>query len=171
MSLRQHRHEAVSSVPVSIITVSDTRTSRTDQSGRLIRQMLEKAGHRVLDHRIVPDQVARIRRALESCLKNRECRVVVLTGGTGASKRDRTPEAVKPYFDKPLDGFGEIFRMLSFRQVGAAAFLSRACAGIRGDRVIFALPGAEKAVSLAMEKLILPELGHLGGELKKQSSL
>jgi len=165
MSLHSHRREAPGRVPTAVLTVSDTRTPAIDCSGALIRRLLSRAGHPVVSSRILPDEPGRIRRALRSWGRDPRVRAVILTGGTGISPRDATFEAVDGLLEKRLAGFGEIFRMLSYRQVGSAAYLSRATAGIYRGRVLFSLPGSEKAVALAMEKLILPELGHLVSEI------
>jgi len=117
---------------------------------------------------VVPDDVAAIRGAVRRFLATRGIDVVVLTGGTGFAPRDVTLDAVAPLFDTPVEGFGELFRMLSWQQVGAAAMLSRATAGLIGDRAVFLLPGSPKAVSLAMEKLILPETAHLLGQARRE---
>ena len=165
MGHHRHRREAPRHVPTAVLTVSDTRTPGTDTGGALIRRLLLRAGHPVVDSRILPDEPGRIRRMLQSWCRDPRVRAVILTGGTGISPRDGTFEAVDGLLEKKLEGFGEIFRILSYRQVGPAAFLSRATAGTYRGRVIFSLPGSERAVALAMEKLILPELGHVVGEI------
>ncbi len=167
MSHQQHRREAPRRVPVAVLTVSDTRTPDTDTAGALIRRLLARAGHPVVDSAIVPDVTARVRRVLRRWAGDRCIRAVILTGGTGISPRDRTFEAVEELLEKRLEGFGEIFRMLSYRQVGPAAILSRAVAGTWRGRLLFSLPGSERAVRLAMEKIILPELGHLAYEVSR----
>ena len=162
---RHHRREDPLRVPTAVLTVSDTRTPATDASGALIRRLLSRAGHPVVESRILPDEPARIRRALREWCRDPRVKAVILTGGTGVSPRDRTAETVEALLEKRLEGFGEIFRMLSYRKVGPAAFLSRATAGVHRDRILFSLPGSERGVALAMEKLILPVLGHLAGEI------
>jgi len=152
---------------LGLLTISDTRDATTDRSGAAIRALVEQAGHRVADYRIVPDEPTQIEQALEAWLAADECEVLILNGGTGVSKRDRTFEVVSRRLDKRLDGFGELFRMLSFEQVGSAAMLSRALAGIARGKPIFALPGSTRAVELALNRLILPELGHLLDELER----
>ena len=166
-SHEQHREEAPSSLGVAVITVSDTRTMDTDKSGPMIESYLEGGGHRSLGRFIVPDDPDLIRAAVLTALENSICDVVILTGGTGLSPRDRTPEAVETICDRVLSGYGELFRMLSWEEIGAAAMLSRALAGVRGDRLIVATPGSTGAVRLAMEKLLLPEMGHIIRELRK----
>lgn len=157
-----HRSPASSVIDCIVVTVSDTRTPRTDRSGRFIRRALAARGHRVLDSPIIPDEPRRITRYLRGLARRRSpARVVILTGGTGLSPRDRTFEAVDALLAKRLDGFGELFRMLSHREVGSRAMLSRAVAGTASGRILFSIPGSEAAVRLAMRRLILPEMGHL----------
>ncbi|MCC6168863.1 MAG: molybdenum cofactor biosynthesis protein MoaB [Caldilineaceae bacterium] len=166
MSAADHRRQAASqgSVSLAIVTVSDTRTPETDVSGNLIRQLAEAAGHRVIDHRIVRDEPEQVAAALTE-LAGGEARLIIFNGGTGISRRDRTYDVISRMIEKPLTGFGELFRMLSYQEVGAAAMLSRATAGVYGDKVVFSTPGSPNAVRLAMEKLILPEIQHLAWEL------
>jgi molybdenum cofactor biosynthesis protein B len=168
MGHRAHQRQAPGRVAVAVLTISDSRTEKTDRSGRLIRGRLTQAGHRVAEYRIVPDDPAQIRRVANGWMRSRKVDAMVLTGGTGISPRDGTFEAVEKLLTKRLDGFGEIFRWLSYRQIGSAAFLSRAVAGICGGKVLFSLPGSEKAVALAMDRLILPELGHLIQQIRKK---
>jgi len=144
--------------------VSDTRTLETDTGGALVAELLEEAGHLVTDRRVVADDVGAIREAVAAALGADACRAVLLTGGTGVAPRDVTPEAVAPLLDRELPGFGELFRMLSYEEIGSAALLSRALAGLRGAKALFALPGSRNAIRLAMTKLVLPELGHIVGE-------
>jgi len=161
MSASEHRLQSPARVTCAIITVSDTRTVETDTSGAAIAGLLEAAGHRVALRALVPDDGDRVREAVVSALRDDQVQVVITTGGTGISRRDGTFEVVDALLEKRLDGFGELFRMLSYEQVGAAAILSRACAGLAGGRILVALPGSEAAVRLAMEKLLVPEIGHL----------
>ena len=142
-----------------MITASDTRTAETDQSGALIRKLLEAAGHRVEYYEVVPDEPAGIAGAVEANLARLDA--IVINGGTGIAPRDSTIEAIRPLLDKELEGFGEIFRMLSYQEIGSAAILSRALAGVRRGKFIAALPGSTAACRLAMEKLIIPEIGHI----------
>lgn len=169
MSVEQHRRAAPALLGFAILTVSDTRTPADDVSGRTLAGMARAAGHRVEEPVLVPDDVAAIRGAVEQALAREGVDVVVLTGGTGFSPRDVTLDAVGPLLQRPVEGFGELFRMLSWQQVGSAAMLSRAAAGLVGSQAVFLLPGSPKAVSLAMEKLILPEAGHLLGQARKGS--
>lgn len=161
--IEEHREAAPQSLGFAALTVSDTRTEADDRSGSLIRDAVEASDHRVEETLIVPDHPAEIRSAVQAFLGDPEIDVVVITGGSGFGPRDVTLEAVAPMFEREVPGFGELFRMLSFREVGSAAMLSRAAAGLVGARVIFCLPGSPQAVALALEKLILPEAAHLVG--------
>jgi molybdopterin adenylyltransferase len=167
MTVAAHRRESPRQVACCVLTVSDTRTLATDTSGRAIADLLTRAGHVVTDRQIVPDEPDQVARAVRGQIGRPGVRVVITTGGTGIAPRDSTYEALAGLFEKRLDGFGELFRMLSFQEIGAAAMLSRATAGVAGGCVVFVLPGSEAAVRLAMEKLILPEVGHVVGELAK----
>ncbi len=162
-----HRTDAPKSVPTSVITVSDTRTLETDTGGALVVSSLEAAGHAVVARHIVPDDPPAIRAALEAALADAACRAVVLTGGTGVAPRDVTPDVVEPLLERSVPGFGELFRMLSYADIGSAALLSRALAGIARGKIVFVIPGSRGAVGLAMEKLIVPEIAHLAGEAVK----
>jgi len=148
------------------VTVSDTRTLETDVSGLRAAELLAAAGHTVRDRRIVRDERAAIAAAVREGIADPEVDAVVLSGGTGLAPRDVTYETVLGLLEKPIDGFGELFRMLSYEQIGAAAMLSRAVAGVTGTTVVFALPGSSKAVELGIERLIGPELGHLIGLIR-----
>jgi molybdenum cofactor biosynthesis protein B len=165
VSVATHRKEAPASVRCFVLTISDTRTAETDTSGDAIVQALTSAGHDVVGRRIVRDDPATVREIVRA--ESRNVPVIVTTGGTGITARDSTYEAISTLLDKRLDGFGELFRMLSYEQIGSAAMLSRACAGSIGTTAIFALPGSEQAVRLAMDKLVLPEIGHVVRELHR----
>jgi molybdenum cofactor biosynthesis protein B len=167
MSAEEHRRTAPTLLGFSILTVSDTRGERDDTSGHAIRDLALGAGHRIVESTLVRDEVEEIREAVRRLLDLPGTDVVVVTGGTGFSPRDVTLEAAAPLFDRPVEGFGELFRMLSYQQVGAAAMLSRAAAGLAGTRAVFLLPGSPKAVTLALEKLILPEAAHLLGQARR----
>ncbi len=167
MSVSQHRARSPVSVPCFVLTVSDTRTMETETSGRAIAELLELAGHPVVGRAVVKDEPSEVRRIVGDELRLGRARVIITTGGTGLAKRDSTYEALTTLFDKRLDGFGELFRVLSFEEIGPAAMLSRATAGVVNGCAVFLLPGSEAAVRLAMERLILPELGHIVGELSK----
>jgi len=146
-----------------VLTVSDTRTPATDGSGRRIRELLEAAGHHIVGYAIVPDEPPRIRAELESLLARDDVDAVIVNGGTGLAPRDTTTEVVDGLLEKRLDGFGELFRMLSYQEIGAAAMLSRATAGVVRGRVLASVPGSTGAVELALEKLLVPELAHMVG--------
>ena len=163
----EHKQDAPRSVRCYILTISDTRTEETDSAGRAINDLLEAAGHVVIGRTIVKDDPELIRGTIERQLANPDVQVIVATGGTGITSRDSTYEAVAGLLDKRLDGFGELFRMLSYEQIGSAAMLSRACAGLVAGRIVAALPGSEAAVRLAMERLLIPELGHLVREASR----
>lgn len=162
--LHEHRARALESVACIVITVSDTRTVETDTGGALVQELLQGEGHTVLDRLIVRDDAGAIANALRKALGVEDVRAVLLTGGTGVAPRDVTPDAVEPLLERVVPGFGEIFRSLSYEDIGSAALLSRALAGIAAGRVVFVVPGSRGAVRLAMEKLILPEIGHLAAE-------
>lgn len=149
------------------VTVSDTRSEANDTGGALVREMVVAAGHRFEEAVLVRDEMGAIRQAVRGMLSKDAIDVVVLTGGTGFSGRDVTAEAVEPLFERTVPGFGELFRFLSYGEIGAAAMLSRATAGVVAQRLVFALPGSPKGVALAMEKLILPEAAHLLGQVRK----
>ncbi len=154
-------------MPTAVVTVSDTRDLETDTGGRLVEELLRGAGQSVAGRRIVKDEPTAIRAALEAALADPGTRAVIFTGGTGVAPRDVTPDTLEPLLERVIPGFGELFRMLSYEDIGSAALLSRALAGLRGGKVVFVIPGSRGAVRLAMEKLILPELGHLAGEARK----
>jgi molybdopterin adenylyltransferase len=160
-----HRADAPASVRCFVLTVSDTRTEATDTSGDLIVTALAAAGHELTGRRIVPDDPQRVAETVRAAAADAD--VVITTGGTGITSRDSTYEAITGLLDKRLDGFGELFRMLSYQDIGAAAMLSRACAGTVGRTVVFSLPGSSKAVALALDRLILPEIGHVVREVRR----
>jgi molybdenum cofactor biosynthesis protein B len=161
VSVEQHRAHGVRSVACAILTVSDTRTPETDSSGAMARDLLTQAGHRVVTQAILPDEPERVRAHVESWLEMPDLEAVFVNGGTGLAPRDTTYEAIAGLLDKRLDGFGELFRMLSYEQIGAAAMLSRAIAGVARGTVVVSMPGSTAAVELAMTKLVVPELGHM----------
>src|SRR5688500_6006565 len=162
-----HRADAPSAVRCFVVTISDTRTEATDTSGAAVASMLEGAGHAVTGRKIVKDDATAIRGVVSYAAKAGSNDAVITTGGTGISARDGTYEALSTLFERRLDGFGELFRSLSYQEIGSAAMLSRATAGIVGRCAVFVLPGSENAVRLGMEKLILPELGHVINELRR----
>lgn len=155
-------------VGFAVITVSDTRTPDTDASGALAKDSIVKAGHRVVLYVIVKDESGSIRAAVDAALSNPEVAIVFLTGGTGISRRDVTPESVEGCFEKPLPGFGELFRHLSYAEIGPSTILSRATAGLARGRALFVVPGSRAAVKLALDRLVIPEAGHLAAELQKR---
>jgi molybdenum cofactor biosynthesis protein B len=161
VSQAEHKQQAPRSIRCYVLTVSDTRTEATDTSGRAIVDLLRGAGHHVTGHAIVKDDAALVRDAITRQLASADVDVVFTTGGTGITSRDSTYEAVNALLEKRLEGFGELFRMLSFEQIGPAAMMSRASAGLASGHIVVSLPGSEAAVRLAMERLLLPELGHL----------
>jgi molybdenum cofactor biosynthesis protein B len=163
----EHKLHAPRTVRCYIITVSDTRTTETDTAGRAIGDLLRAAGHEVTGRTIVKDDPDLVRGTVERHLADPDVQVIILTGGTGITSRDSTFEAVSGLLDKRLDGFGELFRMLSYEAIGSAAMLSRACAGLVAGRIVVALPGSESAVRLAMDRLLIPELGHLVHEASR----
>ena len=167
MSDLEHKAQAPQSVRCFVITVSDTRTDATDASGRAIVALLEAAGHFVSGRTIVKDDPELVRGTIERQLANPDVQVIITTGGTGITSRDSTYEAVEALLDKRLPGFGELFRMLSYQEVGAAAMLSRAQMGVRDRRIVVSLPGSPNACRLACEKLLIPELGHLVREVSR----
>jgi molybdenum cofactor biosynthesis protein B len=165
MSVHEHKRQARINLKVGVITASDTRTPETDESGMLIRMLFEGAGHQVSYYEILPDEREKISAAIVNNLPNLDA--IVVNGGTGLSARDGSTEVVKSLIDKELQGFGEIFRMLSFNEIGSAAMMSRAVAGVRRGKFLAALPGSPDACKLAMEKLIIPEIGHIVSLLGK----
>ncbi len=150
-----------------VVTCSDTRTSETDTSGQLIMRLLKEQGHQVLVYHLVKDEPQLIKDCIGEALRTEGVQAIIINGGTGISRRDSTFEAVDAMLEKRLNGFGEIFRALTYQDIGSPAIMTRATAGIVHGRVLFSTPGSENAVRLAMEKLILPELGHLIEELTK----
>ncbi len=161
MSVDPHRTNTVECVGCAIVTVSDTRTSKTDQSGKWLGERLESAGHKVVSYDILPDDPSAVGERVLALCDVEACQAVLLSGGTGLTPRDTTYEAITSLFDKRLDGFGELFRMLSYEQVGSAAMLSRAVAGVVRHTFVVSMPGSPAAVRLAVDKLILPHLGHV----------
>lgn len=159
-----HSHGAHAHLNIAVFTASDTRTPETDESGRLIKEMLESAGHIVAHYEVLPDSPERIREAATEKLGTVDG--LIFAGGTGVAPRDSTIEALKPMLSKELEGFGELFRMLSYQEIGSAAMMSRALAGICHGKIVVALPGSPAACRLAMEKLLVPELGHIHHLLK-----
>jgi molybdenum cofactor biosynthesis protein B len=168
MGHEEHRREAPRAIKVFVVTASDTRGEAEDESGAFLRRSAAGAGHEVVGYRIVKDEPDQIRAALAAAA-DAGADAVIVNGGTGIAARDRSYEAVAGILEKRLDGFGELFRMLSYAEIGSAAMLSRAVAGVWGGRVVFSIPGSRAAVGLAWEKLIQPEIGHVIRELRKDA--
>ena len=166
-STAQHRCESPRHVRCAVVTVSDTRTLETDRGGKLVMDLLAAAGHSIPAREIVPDEPARIRAMLETLADPAAVDAVLITGGTGIAARDQTYETVSGLLTKTMPGYGELFRMLSYDDIGPAAMLSRAIGGVIGTVVVLTMPGSTAAVQLAMEKLIVPEIGHLVYEARK----
>ena len=164
---REHKADAPRSMSCFVLTISDTKTPETDTSGALIRELLRAGGHRIAGSAIVRDEPADVQRVVREQCADPAVQAVILTGGTGITSRDSTFEAVEALLDKRLPGFGELFRMLSYQEIGAAAMLSRAQAGVRAGRIVVSLPGSPNACRLALEKLLIPELGHLVREVNR----
>lgn len=167
MSHLDHKATSPASVRCFVLTISDTRTPGTDTSGIAIAGLLEANGHEVAGRAIVKDDPDAIRSTLLKQLDSSSVQVIITTGGTGITSRDSTYEVVCNLFDKRLEGFGELFRMLSYQDIGPSAMMSRACAGTAQGKILVALPGSENAVRLGMTRLLLPELGHLVRELSR----
>jgi molybdenum cofactor biosynthesis protein B len=168
VSYADHRKSADAIVVrCAVVTLSDTRTEATDTSGGAIRRALQGAGHELAEYRIIKDEPAELKSLLQSLVAREDIDAILTNGGTGISRRDGTIGVIERLIEQPLPGFGELFRMLSFEQIGSGAMLSRATAGIARGKLIFAMPGSTKAVELAMSRLILPELRHLIFELRK----
>lgn len=167
MGYQEHKHKAHKSVSCAVLTISDTRTEHDDESGRFVRQKLSETGHRVILHCILKNEADSIKHKIYELLKEEEVQVIITMGGTGASRRDVTVETIHPILEKELDGFGELFRFLTYGEIGTGSIMSRAIAGIAERKVILCLPGSPEAAKLAMDKIILPELGHLVMEATK----
>jgi molybdenum cofactor biosynthesis protein B len=168
MGVEEHKEaaEAIGQISFAVITVSDSRHEAEDESGKLIRERVQEAGHRLVGYQVLKNDLAAIQQEI-SLLVEAKVGCIITSGGTGVGRRDVTIEGVAPLLDKSLEGFGEIFRYLSFQEVGSAALMSRAMAGTCRGTLIFCLPGSPKAVKLALERLILPELKHLIRELQR----
>ena len=161
MSYQEHKQKAPQSVTCAVLTISDSRTEQDDESGRLIRQRLSDNGHRVMSYAILKNEADAIEKKIYELLGQEELQVVITSGGTGASHRDITVETISPILEKKLDGFGELFRLLTYREIGTPSIMSRAVAGVVRGKVILCLPGSSGAANLAMDRIILPEIGHM----------
>jgi molybdenum cofactor biosynthesis protein B len=166
MSVHEHKERAKKSIRCFVITVSDTRDETTDTSGQAIKKYLADESHQIAGYRIVKDDAAQIEAVLEEALGSEGVEAVIVNGGTGIAPRDVTFEVVSRFFEKRLDGFGEIFRYLSYLDIGSAAVMSRAAAGTARGKILISLPGSKGAVTLAMEKIILPEIPHMVSQLQ-----
>jgi molybdenum cofactor biosynthesis protein B len=161
MGYQEHKHKGLKSVSCAVLTISDARTERDDESGRLLSQKLSENGHRVISHCILKNEADSIRKKILELLVEEEPQVIITAGGTGVSRRDVTVETICPILEKKLDGFGGLFRSLTYSEIGTGSIMSRAIAGVAGGKVILCLPGSPEAVNLAMDRIILPEIGHL----------
>lgn len=166
MSIEEHKKETLH-VNVMVITISDTRTKETDKSGQKMMELLRNHGHRIVSYTIIPDEEDIMKQTILEACQNPKVQVILMNGGTGIAKRDVTFEVLHSIIERTIPGFGELFRMLSYEEIGSSAMLSRAMAGIIQNTVIFSTPGSTKAVTLAMEKLIIPELSHIVREINK----
>ena len=163
----EHKAHAPRVIRCIVCTISDSKTPETDTSGRLLQELLRGAGHAVVAYRLVKDEPSQVHAVIHEACAHPGVQAVIFTGGTGITKRDQTFDAIDALLEKRLPGFGELFRMLSYQEIGAAAMLSRAQAGVRAGRLVFSLPGSPAACRLALERLILPELGHLVREVSR----
>ncbi|MDX1630953.1 MAG: MogA/MoaB family molybdenum cofactor biosynthesis protein [Thermoanaerobaculia bacterium] len=166
-AVRDHRERAPEGLSFVVLTVSSSRSLEDDESGHRIAELAREDGHVVRDRMVVSDETVAIRGAARVLIGRSDVDVLVVNGGTGFSPGDLTPEAIRPLFERVIPGFGELFRSLSFEEVGAAAMLSRAVAGIAGETLVFLLPGSPAAAELAMRKLVLPEAGHLLSQMRR----
>jgi len=164
---QEHKAQGPQTVRCAVITVSDTRTLENDTGGQTVIVHLTGAGHSIVVREIIPDEPGRMRTLLDVLRRRDDVDAILMTGGTGITSRDQTYETVSSLLDKPLPGYGEVFRMLSFQEIGPAAILSRAVGGLLGRKVLLTMPGSPAAVRLAMEKIIVPELPHLVREARR----
>ncbi|MFC2011904.1 molybdenum cofactor biosynthesis protein B [Chloroflexota bacterium] len=167
MSHQEHKEASPKSVNCAVLTFSDSRTEQTDESGKLLCQKLSENGHRVLAYAVLKDDSEAIRRKLDELLGQDELQVIITNGGTGIGRRDVAVETVSAFLEKTLDGFGELFRSLSYQEIGTASIMSRAVAGVAKGKVIICLPGSSGAARLAIDKIVLPEIGHMVREVSK----
>ena len=166
--MSEHRRDQKVEAVIALMVTSDTRTLETDETGKKALHLLEEEGHKVAEHIVVGNDTARIQEAFEGFLEDDRIQVIITSGGTGIGMRDKTVDAVSGYFDKRLEGFGELFRRLSYEEIGVAAMISRAVAGIADGKLIFCLPGSSGAMETALKRIILPALGHMLWELKRK---
>lgn len=161
MGYHEHKQKELQSVSCAVLTISDSRTEQDDESGRLVKQKLSENGHRVMSYSILKNDAGSIRKKIDELLQQEELQVIIASGGTGISHRDVTVDTISPILEKKLEGFGELFRLLTHQEIGTGSIMSRATGGVAGGKVVLCLPGSLGAVTLAMEKIILPEIGHL----------
>ena len=161
MGYLEHKQKGAKRVNCAVLTISDTRREEDDESGKLILQSLQENNHQVISYCILKNEADSIRKKIDELLKEERLQVIITSGGTGVSRRDVTIEAICPILEKRLDGFGELFRSLTYREIGTSSIMSRAIAGVARGKVILCLPGSPEAANLAMEQIILPEIGHL----------
>jgi molybdopterin adenylyltransferase len=161
MGIHEHKKHAPQKISLAVLSISSTRSLENDESGHWIKKIAINAGHDVLLHQVIPDDFNKIRNGVIQCVKDHKIQIVILTGGTGIAHKDVTIEAVQPLFEKELIGFALLFAQLSYKEIGAAAMLSRATGGMIGNTMVFCIPGSLNACKLACKELILPELGHL----------
>jgi molybdenum cofactor biosynthesis protein B len=167
MGYHEHKHHDIQNVACAVITTSDSRTEKDDESGKLIKQRLVDNGHKVTYYAILKNEATIIRQKIEELLRRDDMQVIITGGGTGLSKRDVTVNTIAPMLEKQLDGFGELFRQLTYQEIGTGSIMSRAIAGAAGGKVIICIPGSVSAATLAMDKIILPEIGHLVREVTR----
>jgi molybdenum cofactor biosynthesis protein B len=167
MGYHEHKEHSVQNVSCAVITTSDSRTEKDDESGKLIKQRLTDNGHKVAYYTILKNEATIIKQKVEELLRRDDVQVIITGGGTGLSKRDVTVNTIAPMLEKQLDGFGELFRQLTYQEIGTGSIMSRAIAGVAGGKVIICIPGSIGAATLAMDKIILPEIGHLVREVTR----
>ena len=167
MGYQEHKQKAPRKVSGAVLTISDTRTEQDDDSGQLIKQKLSENGHRVIAYAVLKDEAELIKKKILELLEQGEIQVIITNGGTGVSRRDITIEAIEPILEKKLDGFGELFRFLTYQEIDTVSIMSRAIAGVVKGKIIICLPGSPGAAKLAMDRIILPEIGHLVREATK----
>jgi len=166
--MQEHKRDQETRATFALIVTSDTRTPETDETGKRAIQLLEEAGHDVKAHVIVRNDTTQIKKAFEGFVGDEGVQVIVTSGGTGIGAKDKTVDVVSKFFDRRLEGFGELFRQISYKEIGVMAMISRATAGITGGKIVFCLPGSQGAVETALNKIIIPALGHMLWELKRQ---
>lgn len=161
MGYHEHKEHDIKSVACAVITTSDSRTEKDDESGKLIKQRLMDNGHKVVYYTILKNNAEAIKQKIEELMQRDDVQIIITGGGTGLSKRDVTVNTIAPILDKKLEGFGELFRQLTYQEIGTGSIMSRAIAGVTKGKVIICIPGSSGAATLAMDKIILPEIGHL----------